>query len=162
MKKYTGWMTGFAAAALLTMAGCSTNEHNGNMESTLAAKPAMRAAFMPSQDATGAFVPQNGTVSCCGSYQGFANITNSITGTVWFTPPAGATNCIATDSSGFASPYVSVVKATRKNDAAYWCGTNSLNFPASSSKQYKFIIYIKNTPPPPTNGAPLTLDIQWQ
>lgn len=161
MKKYTGWMTGCTAAALLTMAGCSTNEHNGNMESTLVAKPTMRAAFMPVQQANGEFVSQNGTVSCCGSYEGFANITNSVTGTVWFTPPAGATNCIATDSSGFASPYVSVVKATRK-DIGSWCATNSVSFPVSSSKQYKFAIYVKNTPPPPTNGAPLTLDIQWQ
>ncbi|HEU5122610.1 MAG TPA: hypothetical protein VFW05_00945 [Verrucomicrobiae bacterium] len=162
MKKYIGWMTGCTAAALLTMAGCSTNEHNGNMESTLAAKPTMRAAFMPSQDAFGAFVSQNGTVSCCGSYKGFAYITNSITETLWFTPPAGTTNCIATDSSGFASPYVSVVKAARRADGASWCGTNEVSFAASSSQQYKFMIYIKNTPPPPTNGATLTLDIQWQ
>jgi len=158
MKKYIGWMTGCTAAALITMTGCSTNE---NMESTLAARPAMRAGFMPVQAAVGLFVPHNGTVSCCGSYKGFANVTNSDTGTVWFTPPAGTTNCVATDASGLASPYVSVVKALRK-DFASWCGTNSVSFPVSSSKQYKFIIYIKNTPPPPTNGAPLTLDIQWQ
>jgi hypothetical protein len=72
----------------------------------------------------------------------------------------GTTNGLATDISGLASPYESVVKAIR-NDGISWCGTNSVSFPASSSKQYRFYIYIKNTPPPPTNGDALTLDVQW-
>jgi hypothetical protein len=54
-----------------------------------------------------------------------------------------------------------MVKAIR-NDLGSWCGTNSVSFPASSTKQYKFIIYIKNTPPPPSNGDVLTLSVQWQ
>jgi hypothetical protein len=100
--------------------------------------------------------------TCVGSYSGSAKITNSATGTIWFTPPAGTTNCIAADASGLSSPYESVVLAMRKRDLMAWCGTNSVSFPASSSDQYKFTIYIKNTPPPPTNGQALTLILDWQ
>jgi hypothetical protein len=103
----------------------------------------------------------SGSSTCIGSFTGTAVVTNSATGTVWFTPPSGTTNAIVTDVTGFSSPYVSMVKVIR-NDSASWCGTNSVSFPASSAKQYKFLIYIKNTPPPPSNGDILTLSIQWQ
>jgi hypothetical protein len=111
---------------------------------------------------SGAVNMSGGSTSCCGSYSGFANITNDATGTVWFSPPSGTTNCVATDSSGLPSPYVSCIKAIRKGDLVSWCGTSSVSFPATSNREYKFIIYVKNTPPPPSDGDILTLDIQWQ
>jgi hypothetical protein len=149
--------------ALLTLVGCSTNTNTNTEMTTTRLKPSKpgMSALTSGPDASGGFSETGGSVSCVGTFTGLAYITNSDTGTVWFTPPAGTTNCIATDSSGIPSPYESVVKVTRK-DLLSWCGTNSVSFPALSTKQYKFTVYIKNTLPPPTNGAVLTLDVQWQ
>jgi hypothetical protein len=118
-------------------------------------------AWATAGSGTGGYIPGSGSTSCAGSYTGMVYITNSATGTLVFTPPAGATNCIATDVSGFASPYESVVKVTRTDNLFSTCGTNSISFPVSSNKSYKFNIYIKNTPPPPSAGDTVTLSIQW-
>lgn len=162
MNRTTYTIIGLIAVSALTgLVGCSTST---TKQPAPTAKPvtAQRSAMQAtSSDPSGAFNNTGGTTTCCGSYTGYAFITNSATGTVWFTPPAGTTNCIATDSSGLSSPYVSVVKAIR-SDSLSWCDTNSVSFPATSSKKYKFIIYLKNTPPPPTNGQVLTLNVQWQ
>lgn len=128
-----------AVSALLALTGCSTSSRSYN----------------------GAVTCASGSTPCVGSYTAFAIITNSATGDIWFTPPNGTTNCTITDISGLGSTYVSVVKAFRKDTLA-WCGTNTVTFPASSLKQYRFYIYVENTPPPPTNGDVLTLDVQWQ
>jgi len=97
---------------------------------------------------------------CPGTYTGFAEMTNSA-GTFWITPPTNTSSGTFTDASGLASPYVSVAYVTRKSDGLTWCGTNSVTFPATNSMKYSLMVYVKNTPPPPTNGQPLTLQINW-
>jgi hypothetical protein len=167
MIKTTGIITGLiCGSALLTIVGCSTAEKKPNnqliMTQLAASKPPQNnTAQTTGPSGNGAYIPGSGSTSCCGSYTGMAYITNSATGTLVFTPPAGATNCIATDVSGLASPYESVVKVTRTDNLFSTCGTNSISFPVSSNKSYKFNIYIKNTPPPPSAGDTLTLDVQW-
>jgi len=98
---------------------------------------------------------------CPGAYTGYAKMTNSA-GSIWITPPANTTSGTFTDASGFASPYVSVVNVIRRSDNASWCETNSVTFPATNSTSYQLALYVKNTPPPPTNGQPMTLEITWQ
>jgi len=98
---------------------------------------------------------------CPGAYTGLAKMTNS-TGTFWITPPTNATNGTLTDASGFPSPYVSVAYVMRRSDGMTWCGTNSTTFPATNSTSYQLMIVVKSTPPPPTNGQPMSLQIQWQ
>ena len=98
---------------------------------------------------------------CPGAYTGYAKMTNSA-GTFWVTPPTNAISGTLTDASGLASPYVSVAYISRKSDGATWCGTNSVTFPATDSTSYQLEVFVKNTPPPPTNGQPITLQITWQ
>jgi hypothetical protein len=98
---------------------------------------------------------------CPGAYTGYAKMTNS-TGTLWLTPPTNTGSGTFTDASGFAAPYVSVASVVRKSDSAAWCGTNSVTFPATNTDQYSLTVYVKNTPPPPTNGQPMNLQITWQ
>ena len=98
---------------------------------------------------------------CPGAYTGYAKMTNS-TGGLWITPPTNTTSGTLTDASGFASPYVSVAYVQRKSDLVSWCGTNSMTFPATNSTSYELFVYVKNTPPPPTNGQPMSLQITWQ
>jgi hypothetical protein len=98
---------------------------------------------------------------CPGAYTGYAKITNS-TGGLWITPPTNAVSGTLTDASGFPAPYVSVGYVIRKSDLVTWCGTNSVTFPATNSTSYELFVYVKNTPPPPTNGQPMTLQITWQ
>jgi hypothetical protein len=97
---------------------------------------------------------------CPGAYTGFAKMTNS-TGGLWITPPANTTNGTLTDASGFSAPYASVAYVSRKSDGLTWCDTNSVTFPATNSTSYQLTIYVKNTPPPPTNGQPMNLQITW-
>ncbi len=97
---------------------------------------------------------------CPGTVTGFAKMTNSM-GTFWITPPANTTNGTLTDASGFPAPYVSVACVTRKSDFANWCATNTVTFPATSSNSYQLFIFVKSTPPPPTNGQPIILQITW-
>lgn len=149
--------------ALLTFVGCSTSNTNPDlMTSSLAAKaPAMSALSGGPGSYCGGFTATGGTLSSCGGdYNGYANITNSATGTMWFTPPAGTTNGLATDSSGFEAPYTSTIRVTRSDNIS-WCGTNSVSFPVINTKKYKFVIYVQSTTPPPTNGQPVTLGLQW-
>jgi len=98
---------------------------------------------------------------CPGAYTGFAKMTNSA-GTFWITPPTNTSSGTLTDASGFPSPYVSVACVTRKSDATSWCGTNSVTFSATNATSYQLMIVVKNTPPPPTNGEPVILQITWQ
>jgi hypothetical protein len=97
---------------------------------------------------------------CPGASTGYAKMTNS-TGSLWITPPTNTTSGTFTDASGFGAPYVSVVNVTRKSDLATWCETNSVTFPATNSTSYSLAAYVKNTPPPPTNGQALSLQITW-
>jgi hypothetical protein len=98
---------------------------------------------------------------CPGANTGYAKMTNNI-GTFWITPPANATNGTLTDISGFPAPYVSVACVTRQSDLTKWCGTNTVTFPATNSTCYELFVFVKNTPPPPTNGQPMNLKITWQ
>ena len=98
---------------------------------------------------------------CPGTYKGFAKMTNSA-GAFWITPPTNTTSGTLTDASGLGAPYVSVAYVKRKSDLVSWCGTNNVSFPATNSTSYELFVYVKNTPPPPTNGQPLTLQIIWQ
>lgn len=98
---------------------------------------------------------------CPGKYTGYAKMTNS-TGTFWITPPTNTSSGTLTDASGFGAPYVSVTYVVRKSDLVTWCGTNSVTFPATNSTSYELFVYVKNTPPPPTNGQPLNLQVTWQ
>lgn len=109
------------------------------------------------------FIAQSGGSGsgCPGTYNGFAKMTNSA-GTFWITPPAGTTSGTFTDASGFASPYVSVASVVRKSDNVKWCYTNSVTFTATNTQQYSLTVYVKSTLPPPTNGQPMTLQINWQ
>jgi hypothetical protein len=98
---------------------------------------------------------------CPGTYTGFAKMTNSA-GSVWLTPPTNATSGTFTNASGFGAPFVGVAHVTRKSDGVTWCDTNSVTFPATNSAKYQLVIYVKNTPPPPTNNQPMTLQVIWQ
>lgn len=95
---------------------------------------------------------------CPGTYKGYAKMTNSV-GAFFITPPAGTTNGTFTDASGLSAPYVSVACVVC-SDFSSWCNTNSVTFPASSSKQYSLTVYVKSSPP--TNGQPMNLQITWQ
>jgi hypothetical protein len=98
---------------------------------------------------------------CPGAYTGYAKMTNSA-GSIWVTPPTNTTSGTFTDASGFGAPYVSVACVDRRSDGVSWCGTNSVTFPATNSTSYQLMIVVKSTPPPPTNGQPITLQITWQ
>ena len=97
---------------------------------------------------------------CPGTYTGYAKMTNDV-GTFWITPPTNAVSGTFTDASGFASPYTSIAWV-KCSDFHTWCDTNSVTFPATSSKKYELFVYVKNTPPPPTNGQSMNLQITWQ
>lgn len=98
---------------------------------------------------------------CPGIYTGYAKMTNNI-GTFWLTPPTNAISGTFTNTSIFASPFVSVTMVGRKSDFATWCGTNSVTFPATNTDQYSFTVYTKSPLPPPTNSEPMNLEIIWQ
>jgi hypothetical protein len=97
---------------------------------------------------------------CPGAYTGFAKMTNSAGG-IWITPPANTSSGTFTDASGFSAPYMSVTWVQRKNDGMTWCSTNTVTFPATNSTSYELFVYVKNTPPPPTNGQAMDLQVTW-
>ena len=109
------------------------------------------------------FTPNAGGASITnayvGVYYGIAKMTNG-SQSFWITPPANTTNGTLTDISGFGPPYSSVVYAANLS-AKHWCGTNTVTFPATNTTMYTLTVYIKSTPPP-TNGQPITLQINWQ
>jgi hypothetical protein len=98
--------------------------------------------------------------TCPGTYTGYSRMTNT-DGSIWLTPPANTTTGTFTNASGFAPPFVSIAWVKRKSDSVIWCGTNSVTFPATNSTSYQLIMYVKSTPPPPTNGQPMSLQIFW-
>jgi hypothetical protein len=100
-------------------------------------------------------------IGCVGTYTGYAKYTNNA-GTLWITPSNGVTSGTFTDASQFGSNYVSIATATRQVDQMCWCGTNTVTFPATNSQRYQLVVYVKNIPPPPTNGAQINLQINWQ
>jgi hypothetical protein len=103
------------------------------------------------------------STGCPETYYALARMTNS-TGVFWLTPPAGTTNGIFKDVSGFPHPYASTTEVVRRSDQNAWCSTstNGVSFPASSSTSYSMVVYVTSKTPPPTNGQPLVLQITWQ
>jgi len=123
------------------------------------------AAGMASQQ-TQSDLPAIGKVvgtGCPGTYYALARMTNS-SGALWLTPPAGTTNGIFKDISGFPAHYTSTVEVVRHSDLNAWCSasTNGVSFPASSSTTYTMVVYVTSKNPPPTNGQPLILQVTWQ
>lgn len=110
------------------------------------------------------FTPQNsGSGSGCpGTWTGYAKMTNTTDGTLWIKPPTNAISGTLTDVSGFAAPYESVAYVKRQSDLKTWCDTNSVTFPVTNTTKYQLIIYVKSTPPPPTNGQPMNIQATWQ
>jgi hypothetical protein len=96
---------------------------------------------------------------CPGSFTGFAIMTNSLGG-CWITPPAGTTNAILTDVSGFPAPYASVTSVMRRCDLMTWCANTSVSFPVTNGDCFQLKLYVVSSPAP-TNG-PLVLLITWQ
>lgn len=119
------------------------------------------AAFADTQNIPFTLQSGGSGPGCPGTYTGYAKMTNSA-GAFWITPPTNTTSGTFTDASGLGVPYVSVAYVKRKSDSVSWCGTNSVSFPATNSTSYELFVYVKNIPPPPTNGQPLTLQISWQ
>jgi hypothetical protein len=110
-----------------------------------------------------AAVGQGSGSGCIGTYYAYAKMTNS-SGTYWLTPPAGTTNGIFKDASGFPAPYASATTVIRRSDLTSWCAntTNGVSFPASSSTTYTMTVYVNSQTPPPTNGQPMKLQVTWQ
>lgn len=107
------------------------------------------------------FTQQSGGsgTGCPGATLGYALMTNS-DGTYWITPPTNTISGTLTDASAFGTNYVSIAYV-RCNNMIAWCGTNHVTFPATNSLKYRLEVAVKNTPPPPTNGQPMSLKITW-
>ncbi len=99
---------------------------------------------------------------CPGAYTGLVKMTNNPGGGILVTPPANTTSGTFTDASSFGSNYVSDVYVMRNSDYMSWCGTNNVTFPVSSGDQFYLTIYVKNNPPPPTNGQQIVAQINWK
>ena len=102
-----------------------------------------------------------GTSTNIGTFYAMAKMTNGL-GTFWVTPPANTQSGTFSDASGFQAPYSSSVIVTRRNDGHMWFATNnnSITFQATNSS-YSLTVYINSTPPPPTNGQAMTLQVIW-
>jgi hypothetical protein len=147
------------------------NTYNRNQERTLkiiCAAAVILAGLMAciASEQTQSDVPAMGEVTgtgCPPTYYALARMTNSA-GQFWLTPPAGTTNGIFMDVSGFPKPYASSTQVIRRSDLNPWCatGTNGVSFPASSSTSYSMAVYVTSKTPPPTNGQPLVLQVTWQ
>ena len=116
--------------------------------------------------ASGPFVHVDGIgSSCVGQYYGYARFTNTaVTPTsIWWTPNAGATSGTISDNSGISDPnFVPVVEAVRKRDFKKWCNVSAVTFPVGNGDQFQFSTYVRNVPPPPSDGSTLILRILWQ
>lgn len=96
-----------------------------------------------------------------GTFYAQAKMTNS-SGLYWITPPTNTHTGTFKDASGFPAPYASSLLVTRRIDNYSWfSNTNGFTFPATNSS-YSLTVYVNTTPPPPTNGQSLTLQVTWQ
>lgn len=100
--------------------------------------------------------------SCIGTYYGYARLTNSTTGAYWLVPPTNSTSATFTNLTDLGDGANCDMVVMSKRTFTAWCGTNSVTFPVSSVDQYELTMYIKNTPPPPTNNQPLSMQVNWQ
>ncbi len=97
--------------------------------------------------------------ACPGRFYSYTSMTNSA-GSIWITPPAGTTNGILTDISGYPAPYASVATVMRRSDMMTWCAGNYVDFPVTSGEKFQLKVFV--IAGQPTNGLPATLQIQWQ
>lgn len=108
---------------------------------------------------------QGGTTNntCPGVYYGCGKYTNSL-GQYQITAPTNITSGTFTDQSAYGSTYVSVVYVMDQQTLKTWCGTNTVNFPATPGQKYACTAYVKNVPPPPPTNQIDTLNLQltWQ
>lgn len=140
-----------------------TNQRTQTLCATILALAGFAASLAWADQQSIPFTQQSGGSGsgCPGAYTGYAKMTNGV-GTVWLTPPTNATSGIFKDASGFGAPYVSVAKVVQSGNFQSWCDTNGVTFPVASGRQYSMTVYVKSTPPPPTNGQPMNLQITWQ
>ena len=103
-----------------------------------------------------------GTNPCAGTYYAYAKMTND-TGSIWIKPPTNivVTSGTLTDKSGFPAPYSSYATILKKGTTSYLCGSNSVTFPATNTASYQLMVVVTSSTPPPTNGEPMTLQIDW-
>ena len=103
-----------------------------------------------------------GSNTYIGTYYAMVKATNSA-GSILISPTNGVQSCTLQDISGYPAPYSSSLVATRKSDGHCWYtnNNNSLTFPVTNGINYTMCAYVNSMPPPPTNGQPITLQIQW-
>ena len=102
------------------------------------------------------------TVTCTNLiFYGVAHMTNS-SGTFNIIPPAGTTQGIFTDLSGYPPNYTSQQFALRRSDGHTFMGCGSVTFPATNGTSYTLTTTV--TAPYPNNATNmvLTLQIVWQ
>lgn len=97
---------------------------------------------------------------CPGTFTAYSIMTNSA-GSIWITPPAGTTNAILEDVSGFPAPYASVASVMRKSDLMTWCAGNYVDFPVTNGDKFQLKMFVVSAVP---TNAPLNLQLQviWQ
>ena len=102
------------------------------------------------------------TNSCAGKYYAYAKMTNAAGG-IWITPPTNivVSSGTLTDQSGFSAPYSSYAVVQKKGTLAYSCGSNSVTFSATNTASYQLEVVVTSPTPPPTNGQPMTLHVDW-
>ena len=104
------------------------------------------------------------TIPNIGTYYAMAKMTNTTAPySFYVVPPTNTQTGTFQDVSGFPAPYSSSLMVTRKIDGVKWHtnNNNSITFPATNSS-YLLTVYVNTTPPPPTNGQPVTLQVTWQ
>jgi hypothetical protein len=100
--------------------------------------------------------------SCTGKYYASVKMTND-QGSIYIKPP---TNIVVrsgtlTDMSGFAAPYSSYAVVQKKGAQTYSCGSNNVTFSATNTASYVLMVVVTSPTPPPTNGQPMTLHVDW-
>lgn len=104
----------------------------------------------------------SGSNTYIGTYYAWVKATNSA-GSILIMPTNGVQSCTIQDVSGYPSPYSSAFVVQRKSDGHWWYtnNNNSLTFPVAHGTNYTICLYVSSAPPPPTNGQPIMLQIQW-
>lgn len=138
-------------------------------ESTLQAGknlPPWQAFMVPGLESIAFQALAKNTNQIGGVNYGVEDYTNGTggTGSTIITPSNGVTSFTFSDISGIPAPYNSwaigidrvTLKSYPTNSSLY---TNTVTFPVTSSHTYYLTVYVKNPPPPPTNGQILTLKL---
>ena len=161
-----------ATAILLTgiICGCSTKtptqpsaETTPKPESDLlGGKQYPWTPFMVPAVESFAFQATTNTDSIAGSYYGIEHYTNGA-GSFTITPSNGVSSFTFSDISGIPAPYNSWAIGFDKITGGHFptnnVFTNTVTFSVISSHTYNLTVFIKNPPPPPTNGQAITLKL---